>query len=110
MVTLTDTQFKRLRIALYELTLGIERLQKIHMRETGKDFVINGPLSSEDEMAINIILDESDPTAPIFVEISNNDFRSIEIGKRSKIHDSGTDSLTRLRITVGEIINSIIFT
>lgn len=84
MENLTDTQFKNLRLAIYELKLGINRLQKIHRRETGKDFVISGPLSSEDEMAINIVLDEADPRWPIFVEI--------EIERRGKDKEESKDT------------------
>ena len=48
--------------------------------------------------AINIILDELDPTKPIFVEIENDSGASVGIGKRT-YHDG----LTSLRITQADI-------
>ena len=50
--------------------------------------------------SINIILDESDPQNPIFVEIETDTGKSINIGTRSTLDDG----LTRLRITASEII------
>jgi len=48
--------------------------------------------------AINIILDETDPTRPTFVEIENDGGASINIGKRKRVH-----GLTHLRITIADI-------
>lgn len=49
--------------------------------------------------AINIILDEKDPTSPVFVEIENDNGASISIGKRSAY----VYGLTKLRITINDI-------
>ncbi len=54
------------------------------------------------DLAINIILDESAPQSPVFVEIEDDKGRSIRIGTRMDI----AGGLTRLRITVPEIISS----
>lgn len=48
--------------------------------------------------AINIVLDESNPTKIIFVEIENDVGQSIRIGKRKQVH-----GLTHLRITTADI-------
>ena len=40
-------------------------------------------------MTINIILDEKDPQNPIFVEIEDNNGKSINIGKRFLRDDFG---------------------
>ena len=52
------------------------------------------------DMAINIIIDDSDPQNPIFVEAENDNGQSIAIGE-----DSRTDeNYRKIRITVGDII------
>jgi len=56
--------------------------------------------------AINIIIDESDPQNPVFVEIEDDDGRSINIGTRS-FTDKG---LTRIRITNEEVSDIAIST
>ena len=53
------------------------------------------------EEVINIILDESDPTSLVFVEIENDKGESISIGERER-HDDG---LIKLRITAMDLIN-----
>ena len=53
------------------------------------------------EEAINIILDESDPTNPIFVDIENDKGESINIGERGQ----QSDGFTKLRITALDLIN-----
>jgi len=50
--------------------------------------------------AINIIIDESDPQFPIFVEIERDDGSSINIGERISY-----DGLVRLRIKISDIEN-----
>ena len=55
--------------------------------------------------AINIILDESQPQSPLFVEIETDEGTSIRIGERIEY-----DGLTRLRITQEDIHNAIIST
>jgi len=54
------------------------------------------------DVAINIILDVSDPISPVFVEIENDNGESISIGSRS-ISDDG---LTKLRITTYDIVSN----
>jgi len=54
------------------------------------------------DWAINIMLDESDPQSPVFVEIEDDKGRSISVGTRMDTDDG----LTRLRITVPEIIDA----
>jgi len=53
------------------------------------------------ETEINIILDESDPPNPIFVEIENKHGMSIRIGERT----IRADGLTALKITAMDITN-----
>ena len=53
------------------------------------------------DLAVNIIIDWTDPTSPVFVEIETDDGESIRIGKTLP----GVDGLSKLRITVGDIIN-----
>jgi len=48
--------------------------------------------------AINIILDETEPQSPMFVEIENDSGSSIRIGERIPY-----DGLVRLRITLDDI-------
>ena len=50
--------------------------------------------------AINIIIDESDPQSPLFVEIEQDDGSSINIGERIPY-----DGLVRLRIKISDIEN-----
>lgn len=50
--------------------------------------------------AINIIIDESNPPYPRFVEIETDDGRGISIGERIK--DQG---YTKIRITLDDIKN-----
>jgi len=61
---------------------------------------INKPESKD--WAINIILDDSEPQNPAFVEIENDKGMSIGIGTRIV----RSDGLTRIRITVPEIIDA----
>jgi len=51
------------------------------------------------DLAINIIIDDSDPQSPLFVEIETDDGKSIGIGTRSTLENG----LTRLRITIPDI-------
>lgn len=60
----------------------------------------NKPESND--YSINIILDESDPQSPLFVEIETDDGSSINIGIRETLDDG----LTRLRITATDIIEA----
>lgn len=53
-----------------------------------------------DKLAINIVLDETDPQSPIFVEIETDGGKSICIGERTE-----RDGLTYLRITAADIIS-----
>ena len=57
---------------------------------------------NNEDMAINIIIDESDPQNPIFVEIENDQGQSITIGTR-EFTDCG---LTKLRVTILDIVNN----
>jgi len=56
-----------------------------------------------EEMAINIILDDSDAPRPIFVEVENDKGESINIGEQIR----RDDGLASIRITVADIINHI---
>ena len=56
-------------------------------------------LKMEDEMeAINIVVDHTDPTRPIFVEAETDDGESVNIGKWIEYGD-----YMRLRITPADI-------
>jgi len=50
--------------------------------------------------SINIIIDETNPTAPIFVEIENDKGESIRIGTRSEYH-----GLIKIRITELDLLS-----
>lgn len=52
------------------------------------------------DVAINILLDESDPLNPIFVEIENDSGKSISIGQREDT-DGG---LIKLRILASDVL------
>lgn len=54
------------------------------------------------DVAINIILDESDPTNPLLVDIQNDKGEEINIGER----EVQNDGLTKLRIRILDIINN----
>ena len=59
----------------------------------------------DEEVAINIIIDDSDPQNPVFVEIEKDNGESISIGE-----DSRTDeNYRKLRITVGDVIGQNAF-
>ena len=53
----------------------------------------------DDEIAINIIIDDSDPQSPIFVEIEDDEGKSIQIGERS----INSEGLTTIKISVFDI-------
>ena len=56
--------------------------------------------------AINIILDTTDPQNPIFIEIEDDDGKSIKIGT-SATYDTKFDSSTKetsIRITIDDIL------
>jgi len=72
----------------------------LEMKERRELEKIHGTQEVSVDWAINIILDESDPQSPVFVEIENDKGQSIRIGTRIP----SNDGLTRLRITVPEII------
>jgi recombinational DNA repair protein RecT len=55
----------------------------------------------EENMAINIIIDDSDPQNPIFVEVENDSGESINIGEDS----TTADGYRKLRINTSAIIN-----
>lgn len=56
-------------------------------------------MKAKEDMAINIIIDDSDPNNTVFVEIENDQGESICIGERL-VDDSG---LTKIRISIGDI-------
>ena len=56
-----------------------------------------------EDMAINIVLDDSDAPRPIFIEIETDKGESITIGT----HIRRNDGLTSIRITVEDIIEHI---
>ena len=55
-----------------------------------------------DDMAINIIIDDSDPKNPIFVEVENDKGQSIAIGEEL-LTDEG---YRKIRIDILSIINN----
>ena len=55
------------------------------------------------DAAINIIIDESDPTSPLLVDIQNDKGEEINIGER----EVQNDGLTKLRIRILDIINHV---
>jgi len=55
---------------------------------------------SEDNMAINIIIDDSDPRSPLFVEIETDGGKSIRIGEEMTTEEG----YRRLRINTADII------
>ena len=63
----------------------------------------NSKKNTIDNMSINIIIDETDPQNPIFVEIENDSRMSINIGKRTKINDD----FTSIRISVIDIVDHV---
>ena len=55
---------------------------------------------SEENMAINIIIDDSDPNNPVFVEIENDNGESINVGENSTTEEG----YRKLRINTADII------
>jgi len=52
------------------------------------------------EIAMNIVIDNSDPQSPIFIEIENDEGLSINIGNQS----TRKDGLRNIRITSSDLI------
>jgi hypothetical protein len=59
--------------------------------------------SDIDDIAINIIIDDTDAQNQIFVEIENDNGESIRIGSDSKTECG----LTKIRISVSDIVNNL---
>lgn len=57
-------------------------------------------MKEDDELAINIVLDNTNPSSPVFVEIENDKGMSINIGKQS----ARDDGFWNIRITSNDII------
>lgn len=57
----------------------------------------------EENMAINIIIDESDPQNPVFIEIENDKGESINIGMELVT----SEGFRKLRVNTYDIINHI---
>jgi len=55
---------------------------------------------TEEDMAINIIIDDSDPTSPVFVEIESDAGQSIRIGEEL----TTDEGYRKLRINTADII------
>jgi len=68
--------------------------------EQGKE---NARLNSVENMAINIIIDDSNPQNPVFIEIETDEGKSICIGEELK----DENGYRKLRITTSDIINHI---
>lgn len=78
----------------------LDRYKREKKREDRSVLLGNKNKPETKDWAINIIIDASDSQNPIFVEIETDDGRSINIGTRIVLDDG----LTRIRITVPEII------
>tara|TARA_R110000782_G_scaffold79760_1_gene158225 strand:+ start:37 stop:225 length:189 start_codon:yes stop_codon:yes gene_type:complete len=60
-------------------------------------------MSDLEDFAINIIIDDSDPTNPIFVEIENDSGQSMDIGEELRTDED----YRQIRILISDIINNV---
>ena len=58
---------------------------------------------SIEDCAINIIIDDSDPTNPIFVEIENDSGESMRIGEELRTDED----YRKVRILISDIISNV---
>ena len=47
---MNDAKFKRLQRLIHSTEIFLGEMQKLHRQETGRDYVISGPLPPEDDL------------------------------------------------------------